>query len=119
MSQSKAGPPADEANFIETLENLDDGKVLIKITKEMAAVIKAVAATKKKGDVTLKLKVSYASGHISVAPEIKATVPKEGNEATLFYATEDGALTKDNPAQPTLRNVDVRPSGPMRVVKEN
>lgn len=117
MMSRKGGPPADERNLQETLEGLGDGKLLQKLTEEAAAVVKGVATTKKKGEVVLKLKFSNAGGMVKVSAEVKATVPKEPVEETLFYATDDGALTKEDPKQLPLRNVTPLGGG-LKTVKE-
>lgn len=119
MSTAKKGPPADERNFQDTLESLDDGKVLQQITGDMADAVRAARKTKKKAKLVLTLTMTPEGGMVRVAAECKTTIPKEPREMTLFYATDEGALTKDDPKQLTLKDVTLKGQPELKSVKGN
>lgn len=110
---SKKKPGADEKNFQDTLESLDRGKVLQRLTKQLAKVVQASMETQRKGVLQFKLTVTPQDSMVTLAAEIKTTIPQEHNEPTAFLADEDGALT---PQQmdfgPTIVSRDAgRPAG--------
>lgn len=89
--------------FGDVLREFRGGDAHDELSEALAEVTKAVAATKKKGELTLKLtlKPSKAAGALTVDAEVKTKIP-EDREETFFFAADGGYLTRRNPNQPPL-----------------
>jgi len=98
-----------QRDFLDVVTDLDDGKVHQKLTDELAKMIAAVQETSLSGAITLTLKAKPKGREVYVVAEIKAKVPKEGNMATLFFVDKGGSLTREDPAQLSLRTVPAKP----------
>jgi hypothetical protein len=101
--------PDDQVRpFAAVLGELHGGRVHARLTEQLAALTAAVTATGKKGTLTIQLEVKpLKAGQNNVLQVIAKSVAKvpEGDDAaptTVFYATEDGVLTRDDPQQPQL-----------------
>jgi hypothetical protein len=64
------------------------------------------------GDLTLKIKFKKENrGTLSVETDVKTKIPKPATERTLFFPDEaTGDLHREDPKQPPLRNVPLRPT---------
>lgn len=69
-------------------------------------MIKAVRETGKKGDVTLKLNCAMLNTRdentMKVTPKVTRTIPELDRADTIMFATADGDLLRDDPAQTQL-----------------
>jgi hypothetical protein len=97
----------------DTLRLLDGGAFMDRCSDELAALVKAVETTGKTGklSITLDLK-TVGNGAIQITPKVAAAVPEPKPDTTLLWATVEGNLVVDNPAQQKLdlRQVDTRPT---------
>lgn len=91
---------------LESIAAMRDGKLSIELDASCADVIAAVQATGKKGEVVLKLvfePVPKGEPHMMfVSDTVTIKIPKLARSATMFYATEEGGLTRRDPRQPEL-----------------
>lgn len=100
-------PPEPSNSFMRLLQELRDGDTLNEASKALQEVVQAVelhGTDKKTGTLTIKLKIGIAGrgNAVAVTDEITIKKPEPDQPATLMYATEDGALQRDNPNQKTL-----------------
>lgn len=92
-------PPSN--SFLSTLAQVRKGKSAKELSEQMAEVVQAVMATGKKGELALKLIITPNKDGISVNVEDAITIklPKMDRAATLFYATDEGHLQRNDPNQ--------------------
>lgn len=106
---------AKERDFQDILTDLDDGKVHEQLQKQLQQLVKAVMETGCKGNLALTLNVKRENrGMVVVTAEVKTKLPQKATEATVFWPTEEGGLSRENPRQPTLKHVPLRPPTPIR-----
>jgi len=91
--------------FSDTLRELRRGDVLQELSVELNKVVEAVRRTQKDGSVTLTLKVGLASkssdNAIMLTDIISSKLPR-ADSVSLFYATNDNNLQKNDPNQGSL-----------------
>lgn len=91
----------------------------VMLTDLSAAMQQAVAATRehlKESIITLTLRISPVSGDgqaLSVRDEINVKLPQPKKPNTLFYATDDNCLVREDPNQQELA-ISVHASNPDR-----
>jgi hypothetical protein len=104
-------PPTDDEQtrpFAAVLAEIGGGRLHARLSDKLAELTAAVAATGKKGQITLTIKVEPVAKGDHEALRVQGTVGcriPEGDDASpvsVFYASDSGALTRDNPNQPQL-----------------
>lgn len=100
--------------FMDLLREHRGGATHDDLTEALHSVVEAVAAEGKAGSLTLKITIKPASSKGSallVTDEIKATLPKETRESSIFFVSEDNNLVREDPRQHKLplRTLDARP----------
>lgn len=98
-----------ERDFQDVLTDLDEGKVHAQLTEKLPEIVRAVMATGKAGALSLTLSVTRENRMVVVKADVKTKTPQPATESTLFYTSEDGVLRRDDPKQPALRGVPLRP----------
>jgi len=92
--------------FFETLRDLRAGRTLEDLTDELAAIVTAVKATGKPGELVLRLKVkppkTGAITYLTLEDQITTKVPKLDRGDTVFFPTADGGLSRSDPSQGEL-----------------
>ena len=86
----------------DTLRLLQGGVFLDNCSELLAGVVRAVEETGKAGKLNITLEVKKVNAAVSVLAKVTDKTP----DADLFYATVEGNLSVDNPAQ---RKLDLRP----------
>lgn len=89
----------------DTLRLLHGGLFLDNCSDMLAGVVQSVEETGKAGKLTITLDIKKVGGAISVLAKATDKVPEKAPDPDLFYATVEGNLTVDNPAQ---RKLDLR-----------
>lgn len=92
---------ADEnLNFMQFLQAFRRGEVLAEADQQLRELVEAIDRTGAGGTLTLKLafKVNKA-GQIEVDPQVAIKAPKRALGTGIFYATEDGGLSRRDPRQ--------------------
>jgi hypothetical protein len=94
--------------FALTLQEIGGGKLAARVSAQLADLTAAVVATGKKGSIVLKIEVApvkkATANTLMVSGASKATIPEPEDAAptSVFFATDDGTLTRDDPRQPLL-----------------
>lgn len=94
-----------------TLALLHDGMFIDKASDKLAELVRMVDETGKAGTLTLAIALKKAGGAIQISADIKAKVPEPKPDSTLLWATVEGNLVLDNPAQQKL---DLRSATPVK-----
>lgn len=97
-------PPIDPA-FLQLMQQHRRGNCLCELSESLRELNKQVQLTGKGGSLTLKISVTPATslkGAVTVRDEIRITAPKTDKGGSLFYASADGALLRDDPNQQHL-----------------
>lgn len=106
QEESTEDTAADAPDFAATLLKLDKGRPHKRISEEFRDVVAAVAKTHKPGKLTITVTVKPQkdtdSGIVLVTAASKATTPAFDANASIFYATDEGELVRDDPKQHTL-----------------
>jgi hypothetical protein len=98
--------------FQETIVQINNGAAVAELSDALEKVVAAVRQTGKCGTITLTLKVAPASKGTSnvllIESQVKTKLPEPERGMTIFYATEDNKLVRNDPRQQML---------PLRVVE--
>jgi hypothetical protein len=86
----------------ETLRLLDGGVFLDACADKLAEAVKAVEETGKAGKVTIVIDLKRTGGAIAVTGKVTNKAPEAAPDSTLLWATVEGNLVADNPAQRKL-----------------
>lgn len=104
--------------FIDTIRDIRDGELLNELPRLLQEVIEAVQATNKKGKlvITLEMAPSKQVGNmVLLTDDVKQTIPEpDRNTTTVFFITEESDLSRRDPRQPKLPQMD----GPRGVVQQ-
>jgi hypothetical protein len=98
--------------FSTLLQNHRGGWALDEASEKLQKVVEGVRQTGKSGTLTIKLKVSPASrgaaNALIITDDIKEKIPVLDKDSSIFFATNDNQLVRDNPnqAQLPLRTVE-------------
>lgn len=108
-------------DFTDLLVELDEGQTHEHLTAELRRLVQAVQETNKAGALvlTLNVKKSERGKTLIVNPKVVVKIPTPSSNATMFYATEEGSLQREDPRQMTLKHVGGPSKGekPLRTVK--
>jgi hypothetical protein len=94
--------------FAAVLQELGGGKLAARLAAQLAELTSAVAATGKKGFITLKVEVAplkkAGGGELTVTGTSAAKIPEpeDASPTSVFFAGKGGVLTRDDPNQPQL-----------------
>ena len=98
--------------FNETILQINNGAVSAELAEALQQVVAAVRQTGKTGSVTFTLKVTPASRKttevLMIESLVRTKLPEAERGMTVFYATEDNRLVRNDPKQQML---------PLRVVE--
>lgn len=103
MSESEKHPPG--TLFARAVDEVAYGQLSADLSEELANVVKAVKRTGGKGSLTLTLTVKPRgrdSGQVELSGEVKPKIPQAPVAPSMLFATDEGDLVRDNPAQATL-----------------
>ncbi len=99
--------------FPETILQINNGATVMELSEALEKVVAAVRAAGKSGSITLTLKVQPASKGstdvLMVESQVRTKLPEPERGMTIFYATEDNHLVRNDPKQQMLplRVVDI------------
>lgn len=95
--------PNDELGFLEFLQTLRRGELLSEAGDMLNELTEAIHKTGGKGDLTLRLpfKVNDA-GQMECVPVLSMKKPRRPLGTGIYYVTDDGHLTRRDPAQEDL-----------------
>lgn len=105
----------------DVIRDIRFGELLDEFSDELNTVVTAVESTGKPGSITLTLKFKpSSSGAIEVTDDVKTKIPMLAKGSSLFFATPEGNLVRDNPRQkqlPGLKQVNDAPEQPLKEIK--
>ena len=109
-------PPSNA--FARLLQEQRAGDCLTDASEKLQDLILKVRERLGAGEIIIKLKLTPAAkGIITITDDVTVKLPKEDKDATLFWTTEDGTLTRNDPDQPELILRQVKsPNQPLREV---
>jgi hypothetical protein len=96
--------------FDEWLRDHSDGSANVAATLELADVVKAVSSLRKKGHVTIEVRVAPIGGsgrQIATAIHVTSKMPQPDPEASIEYVGDGGSLHREDPHQGKLDLRDV------------
>lgn len=92
--------------FSTLLQNHRGGWAVDEASEKLQQLVEGVRQTGKGGTLTLKLKISPASrgaaNALVVTDDIDVKIPVLDNDSSIFFATNDNQLVRDNPNQQQL-----------------
>lgn len=97
--------------FTQTLADINQGGLVAELSDELAALVKAIRNTGKKGSLTLKLELCPAKGNagqLGITPRVKCDLPKLDTSQDWFFGLASGDLSRHHPDQGEL---------PLRIVE--
>jgi hypothetical protein len=110
MTNSPPGDGRQTRPFADVLNSLRRGKTHREASSLLQELVTAVRDTGRQGTLTMKLKVSRnKAGMIEIDDLITTAPPKPDRDSSLYFADDEGNLSKDDPRQMSL------PVGPVRV----
>lgn len=104
-------PPSDGTRtpFAAVVQQLRGGGSHGELSDAMAELVQAVIATGKVGSLQFTVKVApNGEEAVLMHDTIKVTIPQATKATTLFFADENGALTRQNPRQMAIGDSPVR-----------
>jgi len=97
----------DSNSFQTTIQEHRSGDALSELSDALQEITRAVRNTGKPGTLKLTLKITPASKGsgraVIVSDDISIKLPQLDNESSIFFATDDGALSRNDPDQRTLK----------------
>lgn len=90
----------DAPDFAAFLAQTGKGRTNRELGEVMAELVRTVLETGKLGTLAYSLKVKRLDdGTVSIEDEIKTKMPQFDRPASIWYATSDGALSRNDPRQ--------------------
>lgn len=85
------------------LPDIRFGEAVRELTEKMTELVEAVGNTNKGGQLTLTIKLKPGGGGaIEITDEIRAKIPELPRGTSLFFATPEGNLERNDPRQAEL-----------------
>lgn len=92
--------------FTDVLNSLRYGTLNDDLTKALNDLTTKCADTGRQGKLTLVLNLKPGKGgQIEIFDDIKVTAPKEERGSSIFWATPEGNLTRDDPKQRSIEGL--------------
>ena len=100
MKNPKTNEPVNNT-FIGVINNLRKGKLLTEVSEQLQALTQAVMEHRRPGKLTLTIKIApQGDGDVVVlTDDVEIKAPKTSPTGSVFYTTDDGLLSRDDPNQ--------------------
>lgn len=93
----------DKMNFIKLLQSMRRGEIAREADDLLAEMIRAIHEHGGKGDLTLKLSVKKNDAEqLEFTPTLKMNKPRRALGLGIFFATDEGELSRTDPNQDDL-----------------
>lgn len=108
MSTNKPDTPMPTgADALAVIAQLRRGQTATDLSEALLELVAAVRETGKKGTLTLKLTVApHAKGDdviLTLTDDVTLKTPRAERGSSIFYATDDNGLVRNDPRQGELR----------------
>lgn len=107
--------------FVDTLRQIRYGQLQEELAEALNELTQKCTATGKVGELTLKIKLKpNVAGQVEVLDDLNVKTPKPERGSSIFFATPEGNLQREDPRQGTLegiRSVEAD-TGEIRQVRE-
>lgn len=106
------------ADIMATLAELSRGRFMLQAGIKLGELNEAIIATGTKGKLTIVLEVSAAGmrdgrvGQLEIRPKVSITKPDHTQAKSIFFVTEDGVMTRDDPSQMDMSFVSTEEEAP-------
>ena len=98
MSYTQPSP-----SFHDVLDMIRGGELSTELDEQIAETVKAVQATGKAGELTLKIKIKKSkSDQIEISDAVTCKMPQPERKVTYVFALENGAVSRSDPRQRAL-----------------
>lgn len=91
------------------MSNVRKGEFVTEAAEEIAQVVEAVRRTGRAGTVSIKFGIkpqgNSEDGVVFVRDEVVARAPRPEKRDTVFFATDDGRLSRQDPRQSVLPGI--------------
>ena len=108
------------ASASKQIPTINSGWLDTELGQAISAAVRACLAHGKQAEVTLKLKISpqnIAHGTVKIAHDVTSKLPKEKREGGIVFATPEGNIQAENPAQGSLNLKGIpETKAPLKVV---
>ncbi|MBF0165550.1 MAG: hypothetical protein HQM01_13800 [Magnetococcales bacterium] len=105
-----------EEKFTAFLADLRKGKTLGELDTRLRELVQAVRESGKPGQLTLVLKITPSKGLddvLNVTDAVTAKIPEHDRGASLFFATPDNTLVRNQPRQRDMEELLDLPESPI------
>jgi hypothetical protein len=103
--------------FAAFLQEQSGGQLHDELSTKLHELIEAIKETGKGGSIALKIDIKPIAGTdgrtLTVTDSVAAKLPKTERPKSIFFATDDGNLSRSDPRQPVitgLREVEPTPA---------
>ena len=93
-------------DLLAVLVEMRNGQLAIDLNSKFGDLMAAIRETRNKGSINLKLAVEPSEIDIhegvkavKITPTVTLSAPQKGVPPALFFVTQDGALSRTDPAQ--------------------
>lgn len=102
--------------FIKFLQEHRGGATEDEISEQIRDLVAAVSDERKGGKITITVEVKPIgkSDGFEVGVDIKASLPKVKPGVSIFFATPDNCLTRQDPRQQTMELREIAPASVAR-----
>ena len=95
-----------ELNFLEFLQRGGRGELLADGDAKLSELVEAIQATGGNGSMTLKISLKpNKAGQIEIIPDLTIKKPAKALGTGIYFATDDGRLTRRDPHQMDIEDV--------------
>lgn len=100
LTRKGAKVASHELNFLELIQSFRRGELLTEGDAKLNELVEAIQRTGAGGDLTLKLKVKVnKAGQLEIVPELTIKMPTRALGTGIYFASDDGRLTRRDPNQ--------------------
>lgn len=96
-------PDVVNADFLAFVQEINKGTSAAELSEALQEIVRAVRETGRPGELIFRLKVkpvdSTDGNQVTVEDDITTKLPRHRRKASLFFATRQNTLTRNNPDQ--------------------
>jgi hypothetical protein len=100
-----APPITDQPTFASFLADHRRGRLHAELTEKLAELAAEVIAKGSSGKLTLTVAIGHGGeDQVEIADDVKLTLPKGKRGKAVWFATEQGSLSRQPPRQTTVED---------------